>query len=233
MSALIAVCGPDTVHVLTDAAATHTETGKLGSIHQKQVTTNRGFLVTGIGLFEVCRIFARLADERGLTFADMAEAAPALWREVRAELSEQKRAMACTLLVAGFDEKRDRLTMHVVRELDGEFVNRVDLPGYFAAPSNACAELAQSFAERFFENAHAFDPRRDGVGTMEALRRTCPNTAGWPCIGGFVTHSLVTRDSISTEAIHRWSHDRVGHVIELDVPERVVEPECQGAAHAA
>jgi hypothetical protein len=72
--------------------------------------------------------------------------------------------------------------------------------------------------DRVLANPNAFDARRDGVEFIQQMRGLHPR----PCklgpraaVGGFITHTTITREGIGAEVIWEWP-DRVGECIDAD-----------------
>jgi hypothetical protein len=67
-----------------------------------------------------------------------------------------------------------------------------------------------------------FDPVRHGIPAMEAFRRTPaaldsePDSAFGYGVGGFIAHTEITHERVTTTIIHEWS-DAVGQRISANV----------------
>jgi hypothetical protein len=91
---------------------------------------------------------------------------------------------------------------------------------FTAGPSDSdtCYELMSAFTARFREDPNAFDARGDGIEFMQQMRRLHPRKYELElraAVGGFVTHTTITRDGVEARVIHEWP-DTVGHFINAD-----------------
>jgi hypothetical protein len=211
MSALIGVCATNAVHLLTDAAITYLRDGRLANIQSKQILLGNGAVVTGAGSYWVPVEFAKLAAKLA-NFDEVREAAPEMWEKVRTSLPDQDKKTVCVLSTAGWSEKEARPWVEVFNA-DG----RLGFGVFAAGPNDEPIEPIARFVERFVDDPDAFDPRRDGVGLMEDLRRYPRRyeQGTHPAVGGFVQHTAVTRDGSATQVLHNWS-DLIGQHISLD-----------------
>lgn len=213
MSALIAVCGPDAVHLLTDAVRM-TPDGIVWEITRKQAILKNGAAAAGIGFSPACLRFAQLADACAKNFDEMVAATPRLWAEARSTLSTKEKELRCAAVFAGWSEKGTRLKLHLILAEGGTYADAVV---YAAGPTESADVLVDPFVKRFAADPNSFDARRDGVELMEGMRLHHPRQFGrlrWPAVGGFVQHTVITRTDVETEIIHHWP-DTVGRHIEL------------------
>jgi hypothetical protein len=215
MSALIGVNNGDAIHILTDAASTSLNDGVVTGVTCKQVRTQSGAVVAAMGLWEPILHFSLLADERTQTFDELTATAAELWDEVRSALPARYSHVLHAALVAGWSQAEQRLQMLVLRSDVAEY----DVFAAGPSESKACHHDMNAFIERFRDDPNAFDPRRDGVEFMQAMRQNHPRKyAVGPraAVGGFVTHVVVTRDSLVANVIHEWPADRVGQLIDSE-----------------
>lgn len=220
MSALLAVCQKDSVHLLSDAMAINLTSGAVARLGVKQVLLeNRGIAVAGIGMGAADSDFAALVDKHNCAFDDLREATPELWGEMRAaQTAANVYVFPSAITIAGYSLKNGRVMLHVMKEVDGVRTYWPDQVGYIGGPGDN-ADPARPFHAKMMADPNAFDPCVDGIAFMEAMRRHSPRkceVGPRPAVGGFVTHTIVTRDGISTDTIHRWPGDRVGECIKLD-----------------
>jgi hypothetical protein len=223
MSAIFALCSADVVHVLSDAATTATKEGRIVALAPKQAALRNGVLVAGIGLWPPVAHFARLADELA-TFDDVTRAAPELWAEVRERMPAAAKDVLGVTAFAGWSDERERMVLHFVQWPDAF---TYDVPGYAGGPSADCAEFASNFGKPFVDEPASFDPSRDGVQFFEMLRRRHFrdfDDGKHPAVGGWVDHSIVTREGAETRVIHTWPSDTVGRLIDPDATAPAGEP---------
>jgi hypothetical protein len=93
-----------------------------------------------------------------------------------------------------------------------------DLLIYAAGPAEAasCREFTDAFSKRFAADPRQFDVFRDGVEFMQHLRRNHPrkfDLTERPAVGGFITHTAISRDGLETSVIHEWP-DLMGRPID-------------------
>jgi hypothetical protein len=85
-----------------------------------------------------------------------------------------------------------------------------------AFPSRTTPDCTTRFLDRFVAEPDAFDPR-DGVALMEELR-CIPRQyecGPHPAVGGFVQHTAITRDAVTTQVARDWP-DLKGQCISLE-----------------
>jgi hypothetical protein len=214
MSALIAVCMHDAVHLLTDGAALARSDGTLVEFRRKQaLCCNNGVAVAAIGFSPRAWHFAQLADEQLNDFDAVIDAAVELWAETWRALPADAQDIPGVMVLAGWSAKAGKLSMYVIRE-NSELV---EAGAYAAGPVDTCGEALRRITKRFGPDPSSFTIR-DGVEVMEALRREHPRpypTGLRPAVGGFITHTMMTATDVRTEVIHRWP-DRIGHPIDID-----------------
>jgi hypothetical protein len=232
VSAIIAVRASDAIHLLTDGATTASNDGRLVTVQSKQIATRTDVVIAGVGIWEPCLTFARLIDERRLTFDQLVPAIEELWNKARENLPPRAFEISFATLVAGYSVERARLELRGAFSIavgdttasnPEKFLMLDDIDGYIGVPSVEAREVIDPLTKRWGENPDEFDPRRDGVALMERLRRECPRPyerGRQPAVGGFVQLTTVRRDSISTSVIHQWP-DRLWRVIDADA---AVEP---------
>jgi hypothetical protein len=207
MSALIAVCATDAVHLLTDAAATFLDSGIVAAIHSKQIPLRNGAVVTGVGSYAAIAGFAELAANLGRD--EVREAAPELWQKVLETLPARKDL--CILAVAGWGERERRPW---VETFSGD--GRLGFTTFVAFPSTTTPACTTRFLERFVGDPDAFVVS-DGVALIEELRRIPRryDCGEHPAVGGFVQHTTVTRDGVTTRVVRDWP-DLKGQCISLE-----------------
>jgi hypothetical protein len=219
VSAIIGVCDRKVAHVLTDGASTHVADGVVLAIRAKQVITRNGVVIAGAGLSRPIDTFARLADERTSRLDDLIETAPGLWRETTATQPVGANRLSC-LLLAGWSDKRERVEMHVVEDPgDGSDVElAVDIAVYVAGPSVESAEASDPWMDRIRKDLHTYEPLRDGVAMIKALRRypRALQQGRRPVVGGVIQHTQVMPMETMSTVVHHWPSDRVGQVIDID-----------------
>src|SRR5215510_2452615 len=113
MSAILALCAVDAVHILTDAATTATRDGRILALAPKQLILRNGTVIAGVGFWPPVRHFARLVHELA-TFDEMTRAAPDLWAQVRAAMPDDAREVFGATVLAGWSEENQRLELHVI-----------------------------------------------------------------------------------------------------------------------
>jgi hypothetical protein len=212
MSALIGVNNGSAIHVLTDAAVTRLEDGDVSELNFKQLCTRSGAVVAAMGLWQPVLRFVMFADERTQTFDEIVAAAPELWDEARSVVPARFKNVCHAALLAGWSRANARLEMHILHA----DIDQYDVFVAGPADSDACRGFLGAFTERFRKDPNAFDARRDGIEFIQEMRRLHPRTyelAQWAAVGGFVTHSVVTRDGLEASVIHEWP-DRVGEFID-------------------
>lgn len=215
MSALIAVCGSNAIHVLTDAAVTALDDGRIMGITRKQAITKIGVAVAGTGLLGPLRAFASRAEARAKDFDELAEIAQEIWKEACATRPEWGKDVVLNLLYAGWSEQANCLSMDAITP-NGEVA--IDQPAFAVGPNENCRDFLRSFVKRFADEPDAFDPATDGLKYMEILRRDCLHQyerATHPAVGGFVQHTEITREAITTKVVHQWP-DLGGRPIDPD-----------------
>jgi hypothetical protein len=208
----------ETVHLLTDAASTYLENGIVAAIHEKQIVTRCGAVVASMGLWSPALRFAKLADERAKTFDELVAIAPELWDQATAPLPDRTKGMPYAALLAGFSEEKAGVQLHVLQQIGDESGFTRDLLIYAAGPADtdSCREFTDTFTRRFAPDPRQFDVYRDGITFMQQLRRDHPRKFELmhrPAVGGYITHTTVTREGIETSRIHEWP-DFVGRPID-------------------
>ena len=221
MSAIVGVCDRQKAHILTDAASTHAADGIVLDIARKHVITRKGVAIASAGVVDPCRTFGRLADRRTPSLDELVDAAPGLWAEAAATLPVGANDSVSCLLFAGWSDKRARVEMWVMETSDdGSAVKlgKEDSAIYVAGPSESSREASDPWIECIAKNLGAFDPDRDGVELMEALRRhpRALQQGSRPVVGGFIQHTQVAPTETISAIVHHWPGDRVGQVIDID-----------------
>lgn len=215
MSGLFAVCGSDAIHIVTDGAITGLDDGRIVGIAAKQSILRTGVVAAGTGVLGSLRCFASRAEERCKNFDELAEVAPELWKEALVTVRPELKAVVCNLLYAGWSEKAQCLSMDAI---DGTGAHGIDQPAFAVGPNENCRDFLRAFVKRFVDDPDAFDPIRDGLEFMETLRRDCLHKyerATHPAVGGFVQHTEVTREAITTKIVRHWP-DLGGRPIDID-----------------
>lgn len=226
MSGIIVVRQADAIHVVTDACTTRLEDGAVVAIGRKQTVTRNRVLVAGMGLWPPCVRLARLADERGMTFDEVANALPDLWRESLATVPDWGKAVRCFAMVAGWSQERQCLDVSTIETMgDGrDEVTNDYVIVYAGAPTLSSRDVVDTFVRRFCAAPETFDAHRDGVEFMETLRRHHWHQfeqAKRPAVGGFVQHTVLTRTSVTSRIIHHWP-DRLG--LPIEISDEVADP---------
>jgi hypothetical protein len=118
------------------------------------------------------------------------------------------------LFMAGYSQRLNRLAAFMLASSDGSPLELQELPEATLNPP-PCDEALKSVGWTYPEQ---FDVERDGMKIIHAQRLTpLPFDDGSTgcAIGGFIQHTVVTRDQITTRIIHRWP-DEIGKRIESD-----------------
>ncbi len=220
MSAMIGINDLDTVHLLTDAAGTYRKDGLVAVIHTKQLLLRCGAVLASNGLWSPALRFARLADERASTFDELVAIAPELWDQAKAPLPDSSKGTPHAALLAGWLTEKARVEMHVLQEVGDDSGHCPDMLIYATGPaeSDSCKEFVHAFITRFSADPGQFDPHRDGIEFMQTLRRDHPRQyelTQRAAVGGYITHTTVTREGFETCRIHEWP-DFVGRPIDAE-----------------
>jgi hypothetical protein len=213
MSALIAVCGSTSVHVLTDAASVWSGSGIVANIGSKQFLTSVPRCVIGTtGIMEPCAMFAHLAEARRVDFDGLVAAADELWAEARQVVASEL-GVDFAVVLGGWSASRNRAELYAI---DGK-ENRLsgDLAAFAMGPTDASAAVTNAFVSRFADDPDSFDADRDGIALMQDLRgyRRQFGASAHPCVGGWMQHSEAGRTSGTSRIICLWPEDRVGKAI--------------------
>jgi hypothetical protein len=182
-----------------------------------------GVVVAGVGLWRPTVLFAEIIDACAKNLDDAAALALLAWQKVRALSHPDDRRKRCSVALAGYSEKNQRVMMHVVHEHDGgaaEVEFWPDTPGYITAPGNT-PEIVKTFTARFSANFDSFDAGRDGVELFETLRRHSKRDSEvgpYHSVGGYLQYTTITREGISSRILKHWP-DRTGHRIDPDAPD--------------
>jgi hypothetical protein len=212
MSALVGVNAGNAIHVLTDGAVASLKDGVVSEIHCKQLCLRTGAVVAAMGLWQPVLRLAMLADERTQSFDELVAAAPELWDEVKSALPARYKNVLYAALVAGWSHTNERLEMHVLHSEVAEY----DVFAAGPSDSAACYECIGGFIERFSADPSAFEARRDGIDFIQEMRRHHPRKFELEpraAVGGFVTHTIITRNGVEASVIHEWP-DQVGEFID-------------------
>jgi hypothetical protein len=220
MSALVAVCKSDRIHILTDAACTWLANGTVSRFVSKQNTTAvPGCIIACMSYMPIAERFAELAAARCRDFDALVAAADQIWRETLEivpgeglDPEDGKLGVA----FAGWSVERNWPEAHVI-DL-AESPKAFECSMFALGPTKAADDIVEAFIAKFGDAPDSFDPIRDGIATVEELRRRCLTEfdhGAFPLVGGYIEHSEITRAGISTRIIHRWP-DRVGENICLE-----------------
>jgi hypothetical protein len=194
MTAFICELGAERINLLTDGAM-YTPDGVLAAVVVKAVELpqrNAAFVVRGLNLisFELAKFFPRLSGFDNL-IAVAADTLPKV-REWALEGTTD-----WEVLIAGFSEAGPE--MHFYKSSFNDGLRRMDGDFLIAGP-------------QVLEGAPVnFDVYQHGIPALEAMRLV-DDENGYR-IGGLIAHTAITRDSVSTQIIHRWP-DVIGERIE-------------------
>jgi hypothetical protein len=211
MSAIIAVCGTHTAHVLTDAIRiTSDGKGVVTKVDcQKQQILGKSLVVAGIGFTGVGVHFSQAAEARGAkTFDEVVAVAPELFAEERRGYDPRAAGLACIITIAGWSDKAGRLKQHAVFSLNADHATFSDCVSYAGGPPGS-EDIARSFAETFNVKPNDFDAERDGLPLIKEFRRLSGQ------VGGFVLHNVVTSSGVRSQIIYRWHSDQIGRQIDI------------------
>jgi hypothetical protein len=242
MTAVNVIRKPGVIHVLTCGAALAPD-GKIVELQSKCVsfpTFPAAAAVTGQNL--LLPTFAWYVATRGCTSFDMmvqrapewmsAAQATVLDLATKAMVAQGKSVFkvptAYELVLAGWSNERQRMETYLLAGHDegsldggvtptrrGEMTETTETDGSVNPPPSAEAMAAVGLTASLDD----FDPIVDGVKLMEAQRRTPALVGLWHgapgahVVGGYVLHTIVTRDGVRSGIIHRWPDDAIGEVI--------------------
>jgi hypothetical protein len=212
LSAFIAVRQSDRLHLLTDGAI-YTPDGTLAAVGLKAIElphclaafTVRGVLQPGLTLAVAFAQFDR--------FDDVIRHAPRVLSEVRTHWHRYG-VTGWECLLVGMSEKRDP-EIHYCPP--GAPLRLIEDDYWAGGPMPSVATMREVGLVPPVSMAD-FDPVRHGIPAMEAFRRTpaildsqTPSAFGHG-VGGFVAHTEITRERVTTTVIHEWG-DALGQRI--------------------
>jgi hypothetical protein len=228
MSLLVAIRKSDRIEVMTDAAICLASSGIVDQIAPKQIMSAiPGMVICPITWMPIAARFAKLVGLRCETFDDLAEHADDIYRQAIHDLPDEALLARSGityygLTFTGWSSKRQQLEFHAIDNSEYQTATPVDL--FIVPPTDEAMEHGQAFAERFIDDHDAFDAMRDGVPFFEEIRRY-PRRFGealHPIVGGFIQHTVITAENVTTDLIHSWP-DNPGEPIDLEAAARRAE----------
>jgi hypothetical protein len=216
MSVLIAVCGSQAIHVLTDAAGTQAHNGVVGAIRSKQIILPNGVLLACYAIYDPFVRFAEIASQCH-DFDALRQSANGMWEEARTVLGPFK-DKRCGVLLAGWSASAGGLRMTLLMTRDGYRYSWPDASAIGAGPAPTRGPLLDEFDQRFSNDPDAFHPRRDGLALVEGMRRQYlreHDEGLCPAIGGFCQLGVLTPATFKAGILRHWP-DEVGRRISID-----------------
>jgi hypothetical protein len=222
VSALAAVRTAKAIHVFSDGAATSVcddaTYGQMMEVRSKQRVANGVVFACCHYLAPTIR-FAELAAEQCAGYDDVVQSDRRLFAEALQTPGSWQDEF-CGVFYAGWSDRAKRLAMSMTysdpRTCHRQFWHEYDMPAMAVGPAPPARNLGEAFVKRFTDNPDSFDPRRDGLALIEAMRRHCrceDEGRSYYAIGGYLQHTTITRDEITTAIIHHWP-DELGERID-------------------